>query len=113
MQQVKVKLGVIVVSIVAASLLVGCDSAEEKRRKICSPVVLDINQARKGDDRIDFDAALKTAKAHGCSYKDVLPEEEKERADELIKNPIPVKKKELKQDGVDWSKPWHEKKHEW
>ncbi len=113
MQQVTVKLGVIIGSVLAVSLLAGCDNAEEKRRKICSPVVLDINQARKGDDRIDFDAALKTAKAHGCSYKDVLPEEKKARAEELKKNPIPVKKTDIKQDEVDWSKPRNDKKHEW
>lgn len=101
----KVTFGVVVGAVLAASLLTGCDSSAEKRRKICVPAILDANQAFRGDDRIDMKAVRKVIDANACTYQDIRPEDEQERAEELRKNPIPIKRKELKQDGVDWSKP--------
>ena len=113
MQQVNVKLAVMLGAVLATSLLVGCNNAEDVRRKTCAQAVLDMNQATRGwgDDRIDRVAVRKIIDANGCTYKDVLPEEERARAEELRKNPIP--ERQLKQNGMDWSKPWHDKKKEW
>lgn len=111
MQQVNAKFILMTGVVLVASLLAGCDSAEDVRRKTCSPAILDMNRAIMGDEKIDVKAAEKIIFANKCVYKDVLPEERKAWDEELRKNPI--QRKPLKQDGVDWSKPSNDKKHEW
>lgn len=111
MKRVNSKFIMMTGGVLLASLLAGCDSAEEVRRKTCAPAILDMNRATMGDDKIDMKAALEIIDANKCSYSDVLPEEKKAWDEELRKNPI--QRKTLKQNGVDWSKPSNDKKHEW
>ncbi|WP_342041141.1 hypothetical protein [Aeromonas caviae] len=111
MKRVNSKFIMMTGGVLLASLLAGCESAEDVRRKSCSSAILDMNRATMGDEKIDIKAAEEIIFANKCVYNDVLPEEKKAWDEELIKNPIP--RNPLKQDGVDWSKPWHDKKHEW
>lgn len=111
MKRVNSKFIMMTGGVLLASLLAGCDSAEEVRRKTCAPAILDMNRATMGDDKIDMKAALEIIDANKCSYSDVLPEEKKAWDEELRKNPI--QRKTLKQNGVDWSKQSNDKKHEW
>lgn len=111
MKQINAKFILMTGVVLLASLLAGCDSAEEVRRKQCSPAILDMNRATMGDEKIDIKAAEQIILANKCTYNDVLPEEKKAWDEELRKNPI--QRKPLKQNGMDWSKPWHDKKHEW
>lgn len=111
MQQVNTKFILMTGVVLLASLLAGCDSAEDVRRKTCAPAILDMNRATMGDEKINMKAALEIIDANKCAYSDVLPEEKKAWDEELKRNPI--QRKPLKQDGIDWSKPSHDKKHEW